>query len=65
MLFKSLYKAGKKWLCVGSLRVCARGRSPKVILSHMPKWQQTVKTMTRTGDSVKQFGTQRVSFAKP
>ena len=34
--------------------------SPKAILGHMPRWQQTVKTVTRTEDSVKQFGTQRV-----
>ena len=37
--------------------------SPKAILDHMPRWQQTVKTVSMTVNSVKQFDTQRVSSA--
>ena len=35
--------------------------TPKVVLGHMPRWQQMVQTVTRLGDNVKQFGTLNVS----
>ena len=43
--------------------VCIRATSPKAILGHMPRWQQTANTVTRTGDRVKQFDTQQVLSA--
>ena len=41
----------------------ATSPKPKAILDHMARWQQTVKTVTMTVNSVKQFDTQRVSSA--
>ena len=46
-------------------RLCVVGRkrdhAPKVVPGHMSRWQQMVQTLTRLEDSIKKFGTLKVS----